>query len=244
MGAWGTGLFSDDVAADVRDGYRELIGDGLPGPEATDALVKQWSGALADSEDAGVFWLALAATQWQCGRLEPRVKKEALEVLKSGSDLRRWQEDSKMLKQRQAVLVKLEAKLRSPQPRVKRIPKRYRDTCDWEVGEVIGYRSLSGEQFVFRVIGLHSDKGSVSPICEMLDWVGSELPSKAVAKKLPGKGRQFMVTRLKENDMPAERVTRLGVKNPSRRKPDDYTILIWAGIDEVLREYLGDESTR
>ena len=29
MGTWGTGLFSDDLAADVRDEFRDLIGEGL-----------------------------------------------------------------------------------------------------------------------------------------------------------------------------------------------------------------------
>ena len=34
--------FQDDTAADIRGGYRDLIGDGLTGPQATDALVKEW----------------------------------------------------------------------------------------------------------------------------------------------------------------------------------------------------------
>ncbi len=29
MGTWGTALFSDDLACDARDAYRELVGDGL-----------------------------------------------------------------------------------------------------------------------------------------------------------------------------------------------------------------------
>ena len=38
MGAWGTSLFADDNACDLREDYRDLIGDGLNGPEATDRL--------------------------------------------------------------------------------------------------------------------------------------------------------------------------------------------------------------
>jgi hypothetical protein len=241
MGAWGTGLFSDDTAADVRDGYRELVGDGYTGPRATDALLKQWGDALADSEDAPVFWLALASTQWQCGRLEPRVKAKALKVIKDGSDLRRWQDDPKLLKKRRAVLAKLQTQLHSPQPPEKRIPRRYRDTCDWEVGEVIGYRAPSGEPFVFRVIGHHTDQGGTSPVCELLDWSGTELPSKGAVRKLKGKGPPFMLTRLKEKDLPVERVTRLGVKSQSKQKADDYTILIWSHLEDALREYLEGE---
>jgi hypothetical protein len=63
MGAWTTALFSDDTAADVRDGYRDLIGDGFTSPQATDALVKEWGDVLGDSDEASAFWLALACTQ-------------------------------------------------------------------------------------------------------------------------------------------------------------------------------------
>lgn len=28
MGTWGTGIFSDDLASDIREDFKELIGDG------------------------------------------------------------------------------------------------------------------------------------------------------------------------------------------------------------------------
>jgi hypothetical protein len=241
MGAWGTALFSDDTAADVRDGYRDLIGDGFTSPQATDALAKEWGEALADSDEASVFWLALASTQWQCGRLEPRVKSKALKIIEDGTDLRRWREDFKLLKNREAVLAKLLSQLTSPQPPEKHISKRYRNTCDWDVGEVIKYRLLSEKPFLFRVIGFHADKGGTSPVCEMLDWSGAEVPSEKVVRGLTGKGPQFMLGRLKEKELPIERVTRLGVKTESNRKPGGYTVLLWSHLDQQLREVLGLE---
>ena len=69
MDAWGTALFSDDTARDVRESYMELVGDGLTGEEATKALIGEWSASLNDPDESPVFWLALAATQWRCGRL-------------------------------------------------------------------------------------------------------------------------------------------------------------------------------
>src|SRR5262249_9543768 len=116
MGAWGTALFSDDTACDVRDDYLDLVGDGLSGPEATKALLKEWSNSLKDPDEAPVFWLALAATQWKCGRLEADVLQEALRVIDGGIDLARWDAGSRDYKKRQAVLEKLRAQLVSPQP--------------------------------------------------------------------------------------------------------------------------------
>lgn len=239
MGAWGTALFSDDAAADVRDDYRDLIGDGFTSSQATQALVNEWCDALADSDQASVFWLALASTQWQCGRLEPRVKAKALKIIEEGSDLRRWREDPKLLKKREAVLSKLQGQLTSPQPPEKRIPKRYRNTCDWDVGEVISYRLLSGRPFLFRVIGFHNDKGGTSPVCEMLDWSGAEIPSEDVVRRLKGKGPQFMLGRLKEKELPADRVMRLGIRSESNLKPGGYAVLLWSRLDQLLRDVLG-----
>jgi len=89
MGAWGTALFSDDTARDVRDSYIDLVGDGLTGPEATKALLREWAASLDDPDESPVFWLALAATQWRCGRLESHVLQQALNVIDSGSDFSR-----------------------------------------------------------------------------------------------------------------------------------------------------------
>lgn len=51
MGAWGTAIFSDDTALDVRDEWRDAILDRLSAKEATTRLVKGFDDYLADDED-------------------------------------------------------------------------------------------------------------------------------------------------------------------------------------------------
>ncbi len=41
MGVWGTGLYNDDIACDVRDDYKDILGGGISEPEATKQLLKQ-----------------------------------------------------------------------------------------------------------------------------------------------------------------------------------------------------------
>src|SRR6516162_9111371 len=126
MGTWSTAIFGDDDACDVRDAYRELLADGSSGPAATNQLLRDWRECIDDEDDGPVFWLALAATQWDCGRLEKRVKGRALKIIDDGSSLAGWSEgdDPRMLKKRQAALAKLRDQLQSPQPAVKTIRKR------------------------------------------------------------------------------------------------------------------------
>src|SRR5579864_956359 len=119
MGAWGTGIFADDNAADLRDEYRQMLGDGVAGHDATDRLIAQWA-PRGDPDLEPVFWLALALTQWSCGRLEDRVRDEALRVIADGSAIRPWAGGPDERKRRK-VLEAAKRKLESPQPAERKI---------------------------------------------------------------------------------------------------------------------------
>lgn len=118
MGAWGTPIFSDDTAADTRDAFTDFIAEGMPPADATDRLIAESADILADDDDSAVFWLALAATQWKLGRLLDSVRDRAIEIIDSGADLRRWEENPKAeIKQRKTHLEKLRIQLLSPLPK-------------------------------------------------------------------------------------------------------------------------------
>ena len=243
MGTWGTAIFSDDTASDVRDDYRELVGKGLSGTEATDRLIREWGD---HPDDAPVFWLALAVTQWRCGRLEQRVKDMALKVIEDGSNLERWEEDATPLdvKKRKAVLEALRLQLESPQPPEKRIPQPFVSTCEWEVGELISYRLKSGMLVIFRVIGYHIDKGGKDPVCEMLDWLGTEIPSKLVLAQLGIKHggihtSQFLVGAVSKREFPKDRVERLNIKLKPSQKSGGFSVYLWGYLDMFLEKDFG-----
>lgn len=246
MGAWGTALFSDDTACDVRDDYIDFIGDGLTGPEATKALVRAWSVSLNDPDESSVFWLALAATQWRCGRLESHVLQRALKILDDGSDLIRWASGSKDFEKRKVVLEKLHAQLSSPQPREKRIPKRFRDSNEWQVGDLVAYRLHSGRFVILRTIGHHSDKGGNGPVCELLDWSGEQIPrsfdSIRVRKsKSTSPFSQFLIGRTRAQERPDDRLQQLGIRMTPLQKPAGYRVLFWRSFDKDLKEDFGFE---
>lgn len=245
MGTWGVGLYSDDEARDVRDTYRDLLGDGLEGPAASDRLLKTW-GRLVDDQDAGpVFWLALADTQWRLGRLEPRVRDRALAVIQGGHDLRRWADQPKDRKKREAILARLREQLLAAPPPPRRVPRRFRATCDWAVGEVVAYRLASGGIAVLRVIGHHEDRGGRSPVCELLEWSGEAgaLPARGdVERAQVVRGRnasQLMLGATSAREEPADRITRLGFRSKPSQKPGGYVVVTWRYADRILAETFG-----
>lgn len=122
MSADGTGLFDDDTAHDVREQFTRMLAETRDAAAATLNLLAAWQDSLKQSDEAPVFWLALAATQWRYGCLQPRVFENALEVIESGSDLARWR-GSPHEQRRAATLRRLSSQLSRPQPEP-RFPKR------------------------------------------------------------------------------------------------------------------------
>ena len=123
LGAWGAdGLFQDDTASDIRDDYKDHLGNGLSGPEATARVLVDYKSSLADPHEAGVVWLALAAAQWRHGRLDAETLERALQVIDSGSDFERWKPGSPDFAKRKAVLEKLQT---SAQPEERRSEREF-----------------------------------------------------------------------------------------------------------------------
>lgn len=184
MGAWGPGLYQDDVADDVRMVYRDRLQED--GDAACEAVLRQLGDLADDPEDGPVFWFALADTMWHCGRLTDEVRDKALFHLDEGADLARWQrENPRQASRREAVLNELRERLLSPQkpPAKQRTPRLY--TCPWQTGDVYAYpldseeavsRGLAGCSLLFHKVGTASwHPGHICPVV-MVKIVRSDCP--------------------------------------------------------------------
>ena len=220
LGSWGTAIFSDDFAADLRGESRDLIGRGVPGEDATRQLVEEYQpDADPENPEGPVFWLALAATQWKLGRLENMVKARALKVIDQSLDLRRWEREAppRDVEKRQAALAALEAQLLLLPPPPRRVRERYLQTTEFDVGDVLLYRRTYGQYALLRVAQHHVDKGGTMPIFEVVDWTGYEVPSLAAITRMDPKRpsgsvldrratTRFIVARRSKSDGPADRL--------------------------------------
>lgn len=140
MGAWGTGLYQDDVALDIKEEYINRLKIGYSNIEATQELLDDSECYVEDEEEEPIFWFALADTQWKYGRLLPEVKEEAIKHIKEGKDLERWKDNKKQYEKRKQVLKQLEEKLNSPQPPEKKVTKLVLCKATWEVGDVLLFK--------------------------------------------------------------------------------------------------------
>lgn len=184
MGTWGPALFSDDIASDLRDDFRDAIADGLSPAAATEKVLAEYRPDSSDPPYAAAVWLALAATQWKLGRLEVWVRDAALAAIDGGGAIAAWL-GTKDEARRRRILADTRAQLVSPSPPPRQVRRNLLCTCDWQPGDLVAYRTLSANQIILQVQMLHSDKGGTYPSLEVLDWLGPDLPVAGVIDALP-----------------------------------------------------------
>lgn len=246
MGTWGTALYSDDFASDIRDDFRDLVGEGLTADDAIGRLLAEYSTVLSDPTEKSVFWLALADTAWRLGRPVQRATTEALRVIHAGSDLSRW-DDEQLRRKRIKVLEELARRLQSEPPPIKRVARRVIAHNSWDVGEVVGFRLSSGAWTLLRVVGHHVDKSGRYAICELLDWTGPNLDSAPQPSTLAIRPRlaslrpsQFMIGEpRKKADL--ARLVRTGSRSAPEQRPNGYMVVPFPYIDRLLRQNFGLE---
>ena len=190
MGSWGTGLYQSDTGLDVRGIYRECKKFGFRGGELA-AVVRDTLGlgTKAESEDDIISHLALADLLWKDGMLPKDLRDAALRLIKDPALLRRW-DDAKSQRQQQAQLEKLAKQLGAPQrAEAAKTKPPYIEQCDFETGEILAFPHPEGAWTLLRVIAYFTRFRGKSPICEVLDWEGRELPSAAAIKDIPFRKR-------------------------------------------------------
>jgi len=189
MGAWGTAIFSDDLACDVRDDYIKHLAKGKTNEESTQLVIDAYDADNLGDEEISVFWISLALTQWKKGRLLEEVKNKAIGYIDSGFDLIRWKDgDNKSYEKRISVLEKTKETLLSPIPSAKKVPIPYWMHNDpWSVGDLllykltsedIEYKEFLGKFILLRVPKIHFNErdGYNNAFYAVYAWSGDNEP--------------------------------------------------------------------
>ena len=202
MGAWGTGLYQDDITCDVKENYINLLKIGTEPKEAMEEMIENWEDCIEDVEEGPLFWFALADTQWKYGLLDEKVKKKALQYIEAGTDLERWKEDKKLYEKRKIVLEKLKEKINSEQPQGKKIPKLHLSKRMFSIGDIILYQIQNEElkehrwykkYVLLKIVGIKKLGIGIEPIekyhneidiMSLYNWIGNTKPNENVINVL------------------------------------------------------------
>ncbi|CAM2876225.1 hypothetical protein HAHI6034_01105 [Hathewaya histolytica] len=205
MGAWGTAIFSDDVADDIRSEYNSLLSVGASDEEATSIIFNMYYfDECEGTEDEPIFWFALALAQWKKGRLTEDIRDAAIEFINIGDDLERWniKGAEKDYEKRKKVLENLRETLLSPMPERKKVRKPTVIISPWKPGDVLCYQlnheKIKGEKYygkyvLLRVLKVLRNPFSVLKQDEyfqerilfgLYDWSGDKPPTYDITNNL------------------------------------------------------------
>jgi len=103
MGAWGAGIFDNDLSMDVRGDYEDLLEENDNDHRKTyKDLIKRYRPEMKDntaSDDADI-WFAVAEIQMQDNALLPEVKGKCMELLVNRDIFELWGEDEDSFNER------------------------------------------------------------------------------------------------------------------------------------------------
>ena len=238
MGAWGTTLYDNDSASDIRGDYIDKLKRGKSNNEVTQELIMENQNIMGDVEEEPLFWFALADTQWNYGRLLPNVKERALFFLAQEEELKRWQESGQeKFDAWKNTLNNLKKKLLSTPPKEKKVSKYRLYQCKWKLGDIFAYQFNSdyskknGFWKKYIIIRKISEDicwpGHIVPVVQVYKWIGDDIPTldtlrnidlleqgffPSALKKHPELKKEYLITLLSTsaNAIPQNQLTYLG----------------------------------
>jgi hypothetical protein len=184
MGAWGTGILSDDTVRDVFGDYIDLFNRGKPPKAIQKEILGKYEECLLDQNDRPLVWIAIAKAQWDCGHLQPTVLSKIEQIVTQGLGLELWAEQGNaLLQRRKTVLRQFLAKLESKNPRPRKPRMAIKRKPIFQPGDCIAVRLEDGEWGAILV--LKGKPESDDPYVEtygtnlagMLDYKSSRMPA-------------------------------------------------------------------
>lgn len=142
MGAWGTGISSNDTYADIYGEFFDLYNNGLNVKEATEKLIAQHQNTINDSDDKNNFWFALAKAQWECKELDKDIFNKVKQIIDSGADIEVWRQleaNEKDIRKRKVVLSKFLSELETRRLKAKSRQKKKIRQPVFEKGDCITF---------------------------------------------------------------------------------------------------------
>lgn len=181
MGAWATGITSDDTVSDVVDSMVSCLKAGGSLKEATEAALLAFRESLNDADDGPLVWIGIAHTQWKYGALQDDVLRRVREDVVGQRGLERWRDDSSQLRKREAVLIRFLEKISVPNPRPSSSPKVVARAAPFSIGDCLSILTSDSRYTAAIVLGVDNSRAEYgSNLVASLDYLSDSPPSAAV----------------------------------------------------------------
>jgi hypothetical protein len=143
MGAWGTGISSNDTFADIYGEFFDLYNDGHEVSEISEELIKRNQETIKDPDDANNFWFALAQCNWETKSLDRLLLERISTIVSSDADLEVWRRLGATegdIRKRKAALAGFLEKLQSEKPKARPRKKKVIREPVFQKGDCLAFQ--------------------------------------------------------------------------------------------------------
>lgn len=145
MGTWGTKLYEDDLAEDIKYQYEELIKEGKKSKEVVDDMYTIYKEEMEDTDEKTVFWIVLADILCRNKNLTDFVKEKALKGIDENLKIWKKEANKEDYEERKKELERLRKRLENYKREEKNNSIKEKETVEWEIGDTYAYKIEKGQ---------------------------------------------------------------------------------------------------
>lgn len=145
MGTWGTKLYEDDLAEDIKYQYEELIKEGKKSKEVVDDMYTIYKEEMEDTDEKTVFWIVLADILCRNKNLTDFVKEKALKGIDENLKIWKKEANKEDYEERKKELERLRKRLENYKREEKNNSIKGKETVEWEIGDTYAYKIEKGQ---------------------------------------------------------------------------------------------------
>ncbi|HBF0031524.1 TPA: hypothetical protein KOS20_004410 [Clostridioides difficile] len=150
MSAWGTKIFDNDLALDMKTDFIEMFSINMSIKEIELNLLSY----ISNDDEAEVlcpFWTALSDLEWQYGILQEKTKEKAKYIILNKPDIDSYIQQEDKVK-RKEELEKLYKKLDTINQKIKKKRTVFVYRTEWEQGDIFAI-PLNGKYVYIHIVG-------------------------------------------------------------------------------------------
>ena len=166
MGTWGPGLYSNDIAKDLKSTITAVARLPFNTDELVDIIASSFPEAANDSDDDDytTFWLVLADQFHRKGISHPDLFHRAMDIVDSGKDLNApsiTEMGAADQRKREKALNKLRNQLTQPAPPKTRKTLSKPQPLILKIGDVVTFPIVEREDVLIRTLPKHLGLGRI-----------------------------------------------------------------------------------
>ena len=203
MSSWGTNVYDNDMAQDVKADVQSLLSVGKNVEQIMEYVMEYYPGDGDEEECA--FWTSLAYTLWKYELLPDMVRDRTVNIINNNNDVELYISDNDKEK-RKKTLSEIKNTLQSVNAKPSKIKKVFVNRTQFHEGNILSF-VVDGYYIFLHVVKIERSQNKIEELCsdevyvKVFDIISKKLLSVQQLKNIPYKQLESdeQIQKLNEN---------------------------------------------